>query len=92
MILACPFCGFDFNNGLRDGVASCNHCGRIFDSNLTNLILSACWLLRKNKYANIEQLKNDMKISEEDTLLIDSLTELNHDELLKYLKKLKSEL
>ncbi len=47
MIFNCPFCGVDQAKPLKNGLALCNHCNQIFESNLRNKMLSAAWSLRR---------------------------------------------
>lgn len=74
---------------LRDGLASCIQCHRIFDSWLTNRLLSASWLVRQNNYHGVEQLISDTKLPEHEVILVYSFVGENlysHDEFLKVLK------
>lgn len=91
MILVCPHCGTGIPEGLSDGIASCLHCHRVFDSNLSNRLLSASWLVRKNKYHGVEELISDTKLAEHEAILVYSLVEDNsysHDEFQKAIKEL----
>lgn len=91
MIMACPFCGTYIPEVLNDGLASCLHCSRVFDSSTTNRLLSASWLIRKNKYHGVEQLISDTKLSEPEAILVYSLVEekcYSYDEFFKALKTL----
>lgn len=47
MIERCPFCGYELNRPVLDGLGYCGHCNRIVDSTLRNRLLSASWCLRR---------------------------------------------
>jgi hypothetical protein len=70
MILVCPFCGQESPHPLIDGLASCNHCNRIYDGSLSNRLLSASWLVKKSNYHGIEQLISDTKLPEHEAILV----------------------
>ena len=70
MIIACPHCGFYIPQILKDGLASCTHCNRVFDSSLKNRLLSASWLVRKNNYHGVDQLISDTKLPEHEAILV----------------------
>lgn len=70
MILVCPFCGTEIPESLVDGLASCTNCHRIFESTKSNRLLSASWLVKKNKYHGIDQLISDTKLAEHEAILV----------------------
>ncbi len=91
MILACPYCGTEIPEALVNGLASCTHCHRIFESSTSNRLLSASWLIRRNKYRGLEQLISDTKLAEHEAILVYSLVNDNaysHDEFQKAIKDL----
>ena len=91
MIFLCPHCGTEIPEVLVNGLASCTHCSQIFESNIPNKLLSASWLVRKNKYHGIEELISDTKLAEHEAILVYSLVEENnysHDEMQKAIKEL----
>ena len=91
MMLTCPFCGTPIPEVLVDGIASCNHCHRTFDSSVSNRLLSASWLIRKNFCHTVEQLISDTKLPEHEAILVYSFVEekcYSHDEFQKVLKQL----
>jgi hypothetical protein len=91
VIFVCPFCGTDFPEGLRDGVANCAHCNRVFDNSLPNRLLAASWLARKRNYYGIQELISDTRLSEVEAILVYSLVSENlysHDEVLIALRQL----
>ncbi len=90
MMTACPHCGFSID-GLRDGIASCSHCNRVFDSSLSNRLLSTSWLIRQHKYHGIDQLMSDTKIPEHEAIMVYSFvgeSGYSHDEFISVLKQL----
>lgn len=91
MILVCPHCGTEIPEVLNNGLASCTYCHRIFESNVPNRLLSASWLVRKNRYHGIEELISDTKLAEHEAILVYSLVEDNeysHDEFQRAIKEL----
>jgi hypothetical protein len=91
MILVCPHCGPEIPEALVNGLASCTNCHRIFESSVPNRLLSASWLIRKNKYHGIDELISDTKLAEHEAILVYSLVEDNsysHDEFQKAIKEL----
>lgn len=91
MILVCPHCGNEIPEALVNGLASCTHCHRVFESSIPNRLLSASWLIRKNKYHGIDELISDTKLAEHEAILVYSLVEDNsysHDEFQKAIKEL----
>ena len=70
MIFLCPFCGTKIEEVLISGLASCTNCKRVFDSGLSNRLLSASWLVRKNSYHGIDQLISDTKLPEHEAILV----------------------
>lgn len=89
MINACPNCGHWLSNELKDGLAHCTHCNRIFDSSEYNRLLSAGWLVRKHRQG-IDQLRFQ-GIPEYEAILAYSFVGeygYSHDEYQKVLKKL----
>jgi hypothetical protein len=91
VILVCPHCGTQIPEILQDGLASCTNCHRIFESNTFNRLLSASWLIRKNRYHGIDQLISDTKLAEHEAILVYSLVEDNsysHEDFQKAIKEL----
>ena len=83
-----------WNSGPRTSfrwLASCQNCHRVFGSSVCNKLLSASWLVRKNRYHGVEQLISDTKLEEHEAILVYSLVSdacYSHDEFQKALKKL----
>jgi hypothetical protein len=89
MINVCPHCGTAIQERLVDGLASCVKCNRIFDSSLTNRLLSASWLCRRYNYHGVAELISDTKLPEHEAILVYSFVGENlysHDEFQKVLK------
>jgi hypothetical protein len=84
----CPHCGLALDKPLLDGITTCNRCGRVFDSNNRNKLLSAAWLVRREHIYDIEMLKFKCDISESEFLLISHYVidmGFCHDEFVKFL-------
>lgn len=91
MIIVCPFCGSEIYEALISGLASCQNCHRVFDSSICNKLLSASWLVRKNRYHGVEQLISDTKLEEHEAIIVYSLvseSSYSHEEFSNALKKL----
>jgi hypothetical protein len=91
MIHLCPFCGSQLGQPLRDGIADCSHCHRVFDSSKYNRLLSASWAIRHQPHIGIDQFRHLTKLSESDTLFVYTFVAENlysHDEFQAYLKDL----
>ncbi len=76
---------------LKDGLASCTHCNRTFDSSLYNSLLSAGWHMRKHQCHGVEQLVSDTKLSEPQAILVYAFVGDNgytHEEFAKALTTL----
>ncbi len=70
MILVCPHCGTEIPETLFNGLASCLHCHRVFESSTFNKLMSASWLVKKNRYHGIDQLISDTKLAEHEAILV----------------------
>ena len=70
MILVCPHCGTEIPEALINGLASCPNCHRIFESNTSNRLLAASWLIQKNRYHGIDELISDTKLPEHEAILV----------------------
>lgn len=91
MIYSCPFCGRTISRVVKDGITTCNHCGRVFDSSSYHKILSAAWMSRLHHLDDIEIIKSNYELTDYEADLIkryviDSC--YSHDELIKILKSL----
>jgi len=71
---------------LHDGISSCEHCIRVFDTSPIHQALSASWVVRKWHITDIEQLRWKFNY---DDCVIDLVSEyvidkgFTHDEFLK---------
>jgi hypothetical protein len=91
VIIVCPYCGIQVHEPLLDGLASCQNCHRVFDSSVCNKLLSASWLVRKNRYHGVEQLISDTKLDEHEAIIVYSLVSdacYSYDEFRNALTKL----
>lgn len=87
MILCCPFCGICLREGLKDGLASCSHCSRVFDTSPYHKLLSACWYVRKHQVGDVELMVR-AGFSEPIALIAIAWVyeaHYNHDEIIKIL-------
>jgi hypothetical protein len=90
MIEYCPFCGHSLLRPLKDGIATCTHCSRVFDSCPFNRLLSAGWLMRKKGYDSVEELER-AGIDPDEAILVNGFVGENgfsHEEFFKVLRKL----
>jgi len=90
MILCCPHCGCNLREPVKDGLGSCSHCSRSFDSNPFHRILAACWYVRRNHVGDVEMLMHH-GIDEAEAFIALALAfdaDYSHDEILKILAKL----
>lgn len=89
-MIMCPFCGHVLPNPLKDGVASCLNCSRLFDSTNFNRLLSAAWLVRKQNICDDERLIAYGFSPVESALIIKLVADMgySHDELIKALDHL----
>jgi hypothetical protein len=70
MMLHCPFCSNQFEKPLVYGIKFCNKCERMIESNRKNKLLSGFRVCLKNTGKNIEKIKFDLKLSEQDFEII----------------------
>lgn len=90
MIYACPNCGHSLPRQLNDGLSHCNHCNRIFDSSDYNRLLSAAWMVRRDRMT-MEQLMFHAHLPEDEAILVMTFVGDNcysHEDFQKFLKKL----
>jgi hypothetical protein len=90
MIYNCPNCGFLLSIELNDGISHCSHCNCVFDSSLTNQLLSAAWFIRK-KNVSLEQSIELLKIDSDLINFVYSIIkdcEYTHEEFCRLLNKL----
>lgn len=70
VIQVCPHCGHGIPEVLVNGLASCQHCSRLFSSSLANRLLAASWMMRKNHYQDLDRFISDTKIPEYEAILV----------------------
>jgi len=90
MIHLCPFCGHVLPHNLRDGIATCINCSRVFDSTPFNRLLSAGWMVRKEHISCIERLVSYGFKEEEAILAVTFVHEncMSHEDYVKALKNI----
>lgn len=92
MIYVCPFCGVRVSRVIKDGITTCNHCHRIFDSSSFNKILSAAWSARQDQISDPESLQSVYDLSKLEAAIIKKYEDYSHDDLFKILNSNKSNL
>jgi Zn-finger protein len=88
-MIYCPFCGHNLISRLHDGISNCVNCHRVFDTSQTNRILSAAWHVRRQHLTEIEDLKSNNCLSDQEIdLVLQYVIEkgYTHDEFLKIVK------
>jgi hypothetical protein len=90
MIYLCPFCGHMLPKTLAEGSSTCVNCHRIFDSTPFNKLLSAGWLVRKEKIAEETGLLKYGCSEALSGVAIKLVYEmgLSHEQLIKALKEI----
>ena len=89
MIFCCPFCGQMFGSPLSNGIAFCPHCSRIVESTLYQKLLGAAQYVKKFNCYDIERLKWDQKLSDEEAILVNSFIVENCYSVQEFSKVLK---
>lgn len=74
----CPFCGRHLDTPVNDGLTSCLHCGRIIESKLSNRLLSLWWLLNRIKVLDIEQIKAQNNLKDEEIIFVLAFREADY--------------
>ncbi len=70
MIRCCPFCGFDLNVQLIDGITACVHCNRIFDSSVYNKLLAGFWIIKNDQHISLEKFKFQSGLNAAEAILV----------------------
>ena len=86
MIRLCPFCGFKLRCPLQEGITTCDNCKRIIISSSINKILSAAWNVRNWHVEDLDVLKKQCELTDEELSLVKEHVvdhQLIHDDLLK---------
>lgn len=89
-MVCCPFCGFSIRPVLH-GISSCNNCKRVFDSCPFNRLLSAAWLVRRQRIPSAEFLIHRFGFSQKEAELIFTYVAEKcfvHEEFIRILKEL----
>jgi hypothetical protein len=82
MIVLCPYCGSKLHRALKDGISSCEHCTRVFDTSSYHSLLSAAWMCRQwNVDAEVAQKKCGLNDAE--TAIIREYEGFSHDEFAR---------
>ena len=82
----CPYCGHSLYQMLIEGISSCSHCNRIFDSTIRNRLLSVAWAIRHHYFKSIEEIKFSNILTDKEAEFVEKyvLDEgYSHDEFLK---------
>lgn len=90
MLKNCPHCGCELQIELKDGLADCARCKRVFDSSDFNQLLAAAWQVRKNK-TSVDQLQSQLNLDSDFSILVYTFVEehcYGHEEFFALLKKL----
>lgn len=90
MICLCPFCGYRVGRPIQDGISTCNHCQRVFDSSPFHRILSAAWLVRKQNLYNIDAVAGSCDLTPCELAVVEKFVvneDYCHDDLLKVIDK-----
>lgn len=87
MVTYCPYCGHKLAKPIKNGIASCCNCNRIFDSCHRNRLLSLSWLVRKNNVHSSEFLVYSGHNLEDVEFVIKHIYEecCSHEDFLKIL-------
>lgn len=91
MIYNCPFCGYNVSRAIKNGITTCNHCNRVFDSSSYCKVLSTSWFVRKNNLCDIETVKSNFELTDFEAGLIEKYIineDYCHDDFIKALKTL----
>jgi len=86
MIYTCPFCGRRVSRVIKDGITTCNNCGRVFDSSSFHRILSAAWMARLHDINDIDSIQASFELTNCEAAIIKKYVIdecYSHDELLK---------
>ena len=91
MIVLCPYCGNKLSHKLKDGITTCDHCGRIFHSCPATKVLSAAWNVRNWHIDDLDTLKRQCELDDDELALVKEHVvdkQLLHEEFLKVVGEL----
>ena len=89
MSVLCPFCGHKLIHKIKDGITTCDNCGRIVISSVQNKLLSAAWNVRNWHVEDLDTLQKQCELTEDELLLVKKWVvdkQLLHEEFVKVLK------
>jgi len=89
MVMNCVYCGTPLTKPLKNGISYCLHCDRIIKSSLLNELLSASWDILRYSNGNIEKLKHDNKLTQEQAILVNAFVYENSYSQEDFAKALK---
>lgn len=90
-INSCPHCGINLSESLRDGIAHCQNCNRVFDSKEEFRIMSAYWQARNQNFT-IEQIASKTGLKEPLATFIHLSSVFSYDEFVELLNILRRSL
>jgi hypothetical protein len=87
MIEICPHCGKWIDEPVYDGIGTCQHCSRVFDSSMRNRTLSAAWACRRRHIDDASLVIDQYELDDEHARLVQSSIDrcYCHDDFLKLL-------
>jgi ferredoxin len=83
MLIMCAYCGHKLTHPLKDGITTCQHCDRCFDSSPYHRLLSAFWLAKRRHYIDESQLLGDFTPEESSTVMKYINDEFSYEEFAK---------
>jgi ferredoxin len=83
MLIMCAYCGHKLNHPLKDGITTCQHCERCFDSSPFHRLLSAFWLAKRRHYVDPSQLVGDFTEDEAAFVMAQIDEELTYEDFYK---------
>lgn len=87
MIYACPFCGRRLLRVIcKEGISTCTHCHRVFDTSSYHKILSAAWMVRLMDLYDPEAVQASFELTDCEMGIVKKYVideGLCHDDLLR---------
>jgi hypothetical protein len=83
----CAYCGHKLKHPLKDGITTCQHCERCFDSSPFHRLLSAFWLSKRRHYVDPIQLANDFTEEEANMVMKYIDEEFSYEEFYNLINK-----
>jgi len=78
MISICPFCGFELQRSLSDGLVYCHKCNHLIESNMKNKFLSLFRFIDKNPCCDMKKIKFQTQSDEDEILFVLFFKEQNY--------------